>query len=165
MYDRAAVSARPNILLIMSDEHDPAVTGCWGDRLVHTPHLDDLASRGVTFDAACGNSPLCVPSRLSFTASKYVSRCAAWNDECRLTSDDGPSLPRILNAAGYESYLCGKQHYHASHRYGFRELFAAWTNQGRMTGRGGRRSPEDFSPDASTARRGLEWRFAACLSR
>ena len=57
---------RPNILLIMSDEHDPAVTGCYGDRVVQTPNLDRLAAQGVTFDGCYTNSPLCVPARLSF---------------------------------------------------------------------------------------------------
>ena len=38
----------PNILLIMSDEHDPAVTGCYGHPHVDTPHLDCLASGSKT---------------------------------------------------------------------------------------------------------------------
>src|SRR5690606_15749504 len=42
---------RPNILLIMSDEHDPAVTGCYGHPHVQTPNLDRLAEEGVTFDS------------------------------------------------------------------------------------------------------------------
>ena len=42
---------KPNILVIMSDEHDPAVTGCYGDPIVQTPNLDRLAAAGVTFDA------------------------------------------------------------------------------------------------------------------
>ena len=51
----------PNILVIMSDEHDPAVTGCYGDPLVETPNLDRLAREGITFDACYTTSPLCVP--------------------------------------------------------------------------------------------------------
>jgi len=138
---------KPNILFIMSDEHDPAVTGCYGDKLVQTPHLDELAAGGVTFDAAYCNSPLCVPSRLSFTAGKYVSRCGAWNNECRLPSDDYPSLPRLLTAAGYDALLCGKQHYDAAHRYGFTDLYPAANNHAHMNGRGTRRAPDDFTPD------------------
>ncbi len=111
----------PNILLIMSDEHDPAVTGCYGDPLVQTPNLDRLARRGVTFDACYCNSPLCVPSRLSFTAGKYISRINAWSNQSFLP-DDCPSLPRALVAAGYDAYLCGKQHYRRDRRYGFTDL-------------------------------------------
>lgn len=66
---------QPNITAIMSDVHDPGVTGCYGDRIVDTPNIDRLAREGVAFDACCTTSPLCVPARLSFTAGKYVSRC------------------------------------------------------------------------------------------
>ncbi|MCC7146977.1 MAG: sulfatase-like hydrolase/transferase [Phycisphaeraceae bacterium] len=138
---------KPNILLIMSDEHDPAVAGCYGDKLIRTPHLDELSAGGITFDAAYCNSPLCVPSRLSFTAGQYVSRCAAWNNECRLPRPDYPSLPRLLTSAGYDSLLCGKQHYHFAHRYGFTELFPSAGNFCHMNGRGTRRAPDDFTAD------------------
>src|SRR4051812_41891281 len=38
---------RPNVLLIMSDEHNRAVAGCYADRTVQTPHIDSLAQTGV----------------------------------------------------------------------------------------------------------------------
>jgi choline-sulfatase len=47
-----------------------------------------------------------------------------------------------MNAAGYESYLCGKMHYDARHRYGFTEIGGTMNNS-RMTGRGGRRAADD----------------------
>jgi len=129
---------RPNVLVIMSDEHDPAITGCYRNRTVRTPNLDRLAGRGVTFDCAYTNSPLCVPSRLAFTAGKYISRIGAWSNNCWLPSADYPSLPRIMNAAGYESFLCGKQHYDRTRRYGFTEI-GGDMNRHFKTGRGGRR--------------------------
>lgn len=142
----ASRRAQPNILVIMSDEHDPMVSGCYGDRVVQTPNLDGLAERGVVFENCYTTSPLCVPARLSFTAGKYVSNCHAWNNSCRLPSDDYPSLPHILNAAGYESFLGGKMHYDAEHRYGFRELYPS--NSGFMTGTGGRRKADDQTVNA-----------------
>ncbi|MBN1672657.1 MAG: sulfatase-like hydrolase/transferase [Kiritimatiellae bacterium] len=142
---------RPNILLIMSDEHDPAVTGCYGDRVVHTPELDRLAAGGVVFDGCYTTSPLCVPARLSFTAGQYISKCGAWSNSCWLPSADYPSLPRILNEAGYDSVLCGKMHYDKTRRYGFRDLIAKDENGFLKTGRGGRRDP------ASTAMGHKSW--------
>lgn len=41
---------RPNILVIMSDEHDAGVTGCYGNQIVQTPNIDRIAQRGITFD-------------------------------------------------------------------------------------------------------------------
>jgi choline-sulfatase len=132
----------PNILLIISDEHNASVTGCYGNATVRTPNLDALASRGIAFDAAYTNSPLCVPCRLSVTSGKYISRTGAWSNDCRLPSDEYPSLARILSAAGYEPYLCGKMHYDGRHRYGFTEIGGNMNNS-RMTGRGGRRAADD----------------------
>lgn len=137
---------RPNILCIMSDEHDPAVTGCYGDRIVRTPNLDQLAAQGITFDGCYCNSPLCVPSRLSFTSGKYISRVGAWNNLCWLPSDGMPSLPRLLRAQGYTPYLCGKQHYDHDRRYGFTDLTPSLkTNLAHKNGRGARRAADDLS--------------------
>src|SRR5512140_2178433 len=99
----------PNILLLCSDEHNHRVAGCYGNRLARTPNLDGLAARGVTFETAYTASPLCVPARLALTAGKHIHRIGGWNNSCRLPSDDYPPLPHILHAAGYESFLCGKQ--------------------------------------------------------
>ncbi|MHC4249396.1 MAG: sulfatase-like hydrolase/transferase [Planctomycetota bacterium] len=136
---------RPNIIVIMSDEHNAGVTGCYGNSVVRTPNLDGLARRGVTFEGCYTNSPLCVPSRLSFTAGKYASRVGAWSNDCWLPSDDCPSLPRIMNAAGYESLLCGKMHYDAARRYGFTEVERIG-NKSRKSGKGARRKADDLQP-------------------
>jgi choline-sulfatase len=136
---------KPNILVIMSDEHDPAVTGCYGDPIVQTPNLDRLAAGGVTFDACYTTSPLCVPARLSFTAGKYVSRCGAWSNDSVLPSEDYPSLPRIMTAAGYESILGGKMHYHRHRRYGFNDIINIPDNENwilKNNSSGARRDPD-----------------------
>lgn len=145
----AGNQAKPNILVIMSDEHNAGVLGCYGNRIVRTPNLDRLASQGVTFDAAYTTSPLCVPARLSFTAGKYISRIGAWNNSCRLPSDEYPSIARIMNAAGYESFLAGKMHYDRNHRYGFTEIGPSSTNQNAMNGRGSRRPPDALAPPST----------------
>ncbi len=137
-----SASNRPNILVIFSDEHNASVLGCYGNKIIRTPNLDRLASRGVMFESCYCNSPLCVPSRQSFTAGKYVSRVSAWNNNCRMPPDVA-SLPRILNAAGYESFLCGKMHYDASCRYGFTEI-GGNMNNAEMTGKGKRRAADDL---------------------
>ncbi|PCJ61915.1 MAG: choline-sulfatase [Planctomycetota bacterium] len=110
---------KPNVLMIMSDEHARSVASCYGDKICQTPNLQKLADQGVVFDACYTTSPLCVPARLSFTAGKYVSRCKAWSNANELPDKDIVSLPRILNRAGYESYLCGKMHYSKERRYGY----------------------------------------------
>ena len=67
-----SAKSRPNFLIIMSDEHAPMFSGAYGHPLVQTPHLDQLAENGVLFENAYCNSPLCVPSRMSFMTGRYI---------------------------------------------------------------------------------------------
>ncbi len=147
---RALGDRPPNILVIMSDEHNHRVAGCYGNRLVRTENLDWLADRGVVFEDAYTNSPLCAPARSAFTAGKYIHRVSVWSNDCELPSDDMPSLPRILNAAGYESFLCGKQHYAHDRRYGFIEI-GGNMNRSVKTGRGTRRRADDTTVNYASA--------------
>jgi len=133
----APTAKKPNILVIMSDEHNASILGCYGNKLIQSPNLDRLAEKGVVFDSAYTNSPLCVPCRLSFTAGQYISRISAWNNSCWLPDNDMASLPNVMNAAGYQSYLCGKMHYDASKRYGFKD-YGGNMNNAFMDGKGGR---------------------------
>ncbi len=50
---------QPNILVIMSDEHNASVLRCYGNSIVRTPNLDRLATQGILFEQAHTNSPLC----------------------------------------------------------------------------------------------------------
>ncbi len=142
----------PNIIMIISDEHNAGVLGCYGNDIVRTPNLDRLARDGVTFKSCYCNSPLCVPSRLSFTSGKYVSRVGAWSNDCWLPSADYPTLPRIMNAAGYDSVLCGKMHYDRTRRYGFTEIGGNMNNSFK-TGRGRRRNADNLTPTPGISNR------------
>jgi choline-sulfatase len=142
---------QPNILLIISDEHNASVLGCYGNKIARTPNLDGVAARGVVFESCYTPSPLCVPARLAITAGKYISHISAWNNSCKLPAD-APSLPRILNTAGYESYLCGKMPYDANCRYGFTEIGGNMNNS-VMTGFGNRRQADDLPGKVSNSNR------------
>jgi choline-sulfatase len=151
VFGRVKPQAKPNVLVIMSDEHNASVLGCYDNDIVRTPNLDGLARKGIAFDSCYCNSPLCVPSRLSFTSGKYASRVSAWSNSCWLPSPDYPSLARAMNAAGYESVLCGKMHYDKTRRYGFREI--GNMNNSNKTGRGGRRRADDLKPKPGISNR------------
>lgn len=99
----------PNFLVIMSDEHAPMFSSTYGHPLVSTPSMDRLAEEGSTFNAAYCNSPLCVPSRLSFMTGRYVSRCKGWDNATPLPSDT-ITWPYLLRSIGYDAVLSGKMH-------------------------------------------------------
>ena len=101
---------RPNILVFLSDEHSPLTLGCYGNKIVQTPAMDRLAAEGVTFERAYCQSPVCVPSRLSFLSGLYPWRVGAWN----LLSPPPThrtSLPGYLKEHGYHTATVGKMHF------------------------------------------------------
>ncbi|MFW6058818.1 MAG: sulfatase [Phycisphaeraceae bacterium] len=60
-----------NVLILMSDQHRAATTGCYGESHVATPHLDGLAAQGTLFENAYCTAPLCGPSRGSFLTGTH----------------------------------------------------------------------------------------------
>jgi choline-sulfatase len=117
-----AAPQRPNILVIITDEHNASVMGCAGDRLARTPNLDALAAHGILFDAHYCASPICIPSRQSLTTGKYVSHHNVWGNTAAQAPESWPTLPKVVGAAGYDAFLIGKMHYKGGQTYGFTVL-------------------------------------------
>jgi len=61
---------RPNILLVLSDDHSAPHVGCYGNPDIRTPNLDRFASQGMRFDRAYVTCPQCVPSRASIMSGR-----------------------------------------------------------------------------------------------
>lgn len=61
----APASVRPNILLVLSDDHSAPHLGCYGSTNAITPHLDAFAAQGMRFNRAYTTAPQCAPSRIS----------------------------------------------------------------------------------------------------
>ncbi len=104
------MQTQPNIVVIMADQLAPHFTGAYGHKVAKTPHLDALAARGMRFDAAYCNSPLCAPSRFAFMSGQLISRIAAYDNasEFRATV---PTFAHYLKALGYRTCLSGKMHF------------------------------------------------------
>lgn len=101
---------RPDIILIMSDQHNPHITGFDGNKIIRTPNLDSLAREGVSFSNMYCPSPLCVPSRSAFLTGQYPSDINVFNNASILSSAI-PTFAHSLSAAGYETVLCGRMHF------------------------------------------------------
>ena len=99
---------KPNILLLFSDQHTH-LAGCYGDTVVRTPHIDGLASAGVTFDNGYCPSPICLPSRMSFLTAREPHRQECWTNNDILSSGI-PTFAHALGAAGYDATLVGRLH-------------------------------------------------------
>jgi choline-sulfatase len=114
-------SAR-NLVVIMSDEHNPKVAGYAGHPVVSTPALDRLAASGTRFTAAYTPSPICVPARAAFATGLPTHRTRAWDNAIAY---DGsiPSWHRMLRDRGHHVASIGKLHYrgHPRDDYGLTE--------------------------------------------
>ena len=100
---------RPNLLYIHSDQHNPYVTGCYGDPLVQTPNLDKLAAEGIVFGNVYCPSPICVPSRMSMLSGRFPYENNVWTNSHILDSAI-PTFAHAMGAAGYNPVLIGRMH-------------------------------------------------------
>jgi choline-sulfatase len=111
-----------NLLLILSDEHNPKVMGCAGHGEVKTPNLDRLAAGGKRFTNATCASPICVPARAALATGRNLFELGCWDN---VDAYDGrtPSWHHALRSAGHEVVSIGKLHYRGwdGDDYGFTE--------------------------------------------
>ena len=109
---------RPNILLLMTDEHRGDALGIEGHPVLQTPYLDSIGGGGFHFRRAYSASPVCVPARRTLmTGTKASTHGVFMNYNTHL---DLPTLPGTLSQNGYQTHLVGKLHLHPLRKlYGF----------------------------------------------
>ncbi len=103
-------SKTPNIIVIMADQLAPHFCGTYDHPLVQTPHLDALAERGMRFDSAYCNAPLCAPSRFSFMSGQLISHIAGYDNASEFKASI-PTFAHALRQLGYRTCLSGKMHF------------------------------------------------------
>jgi uncharacterized sulfatase len=105
----SALAARPNILLIAVDDLN-ADLGVFGVAAARTPHIDRLVARGVRFDRAYCQFPLCSPSRESFLSGRRPESTGALAQGklVRDTQPDATYLPAYFRRHGYFTGAAGK---------------------------------------------------------
>ena len=105
------MTPRPNILFLMSDQHNARCLGCEDHPNVRTPNLDRLASRGVRFSRAYCSNPICAPSRISFVTGQYChTHGLIGNDVFEFDDRNADTLGARLRRHGYQTALVGKAH-------------------------------------------------------
>jgi N-sulfoglucosamine sulfohydrolase len=102
-----AAPTRPNIVLFLSDDHGVDFVGCYGNKTIHTPHMDALAQQGMRFTRAFAGSPTCSPSRAILFTGLYSARNGTMGNhtDCRT---DIEALPTYLKRLGYRVVAANK---------------------------------------------------------
>ena len=105
-----AQPVRPNIILVMADDLGYGDVGYMGNPIVHTPHLDQMASEGIQFTRFYAASPVCSPTRASCLTGRHPYRSGIpWAGRHALPNTE-TTLASVLRSEGYATGLFGKWH-------------------------------------------------------
>ena len=125
-------AARPNVLLLVSDDQRPDTLGILKQSVVKTPHLDRLARRGTLFTRAVCPNPICTPSR-----AEILTGCSGFRngvfDFGRVIDPRLPTWAQTMRSAGYRTAYVGKWH-----NNGRPSLHGYEQSRGLYSGGGGR---------------------------
>ncbi|GAB3960005.1 hypothetical protein GCM10028805_57140 [Spirosoma harenae] len=120
---------RPNIVLIVADDHGRETVGCYGNSAIKTPHIDELAADGVRFSHAFCTTASCSPSRSVLLTGLHNHANGMYglqHQEHHFSSfDTVRSLPVLLEQAGYRTARIGKLHVAPEMAYHFQKVLGA----------------------------------------
>ncbi|MEP7367433.1 MAG: sulfatase [Acidobacteriota bacterium] len=106
----AQTPERPNILLVLSDDHSVPHVGCYGNKDIKTPNLDRFAAQGMRFDRFYVMSPQCAPSRSSIMTGRSPVATQMTRFSAPLPMDVG-TYPEVLRANGYFTGVAGRTYH------------------------------------------------------
>lgn len=99
----------PNLLIIQTDEHHFGTLGCYGGRIVGTPHIDRIAQEGALCTSFYATTPVCSPSRGSLVSGLYPQKTPVVNNNIPL-GDSVVTFAQLLADQGYATGFAGKWH-------------------------------------------------------
>lgn len=153
---------RPNLLILIADDHRGGTLGIDGDPRNATPNLDALARQGARFTRAYCNAPVCTASRQSLITGRLPHAVGVTRLPTPL-SEDSVTLGTWLSGLGYDTGAFGKMHFNGPSRHGFEERadlpeYQRWLRNQAIRGGDQRRPWKPFESPAA------EWLNSACLS-
>jgi arylsulfatase A-like enzyme len=106
----AQAAERPmNVIFLLADDQRWDTLGSYGNPVIQTPELDQLASEGVRFEHMFVTTSICVTSRASFITGQYARRHGIWGFETELSPTQlAESYLGRMKAAGYHLGFIGK---------------------------------------------------------
>ncbi|MGD8777382.1 MAG: sulfatase-like hydrolase/transferase [Ignavibacteria bacterium] len=133
LLDRIVKKKKPNLLFVFSDQHSRDIMGCYGNRDILTPNLDNFAKEGVKFEHCISSSPVCTPYRGMLMSGQHCLYNGTIDNDVPLLANNGKYFGHVLKDAGYKTGYIGKWHLFGGDRnrpipagdmrYGFDEIF------------------------------------------
>lgn len=121
MKDGNTEARRPNIILINADDLGYAGLGCYGQELILTPNIDQMANEGMRFTDFYSPNTVCVPSRAGLMLGMHPGHCPIRDNSPPHTENFGermkshpgwppelPTIGRVMKDAGYKTAQFGK---------------------------------------------------------
>lgn len=107
----AAEPSHPNLIWVMADDLGYGDLGCYGQKVIRTPHLDRMAREGMRFTQFYAGATVCAPSRSVLMTGEHQGRTRvrgnAGGVRQALRSED-VTVAKVLHGAGYATTLIGK---------------------------------------------------------
>ncbi len=107
-----------NVLIIIGDDHSANVLGAYGNEVIRTPNLDRMAARGVRFNRAYANAPLCSASRQSLITGRYPHATGVTLLRTSFPEEQVTIADHLKNE-GYVTGIIGKNHFNNKKNHGF----------------------------------------------
>jgi choline-sulfatase len=107
-----------NVICIIGDDHAATALGCYGNPVIKTPNLDELASRGLMFNRAYANAPLCSASRQSILTGKLPHACGVTLLRTSFPEEEVTIADHLLQY-GFTTGAIGKTHFNNAFSHGF----------------------------------------------
>lgn len=112
----AGAAAKPNVIVILTDDQGSGDAGCYGAKDLVTPHIDRLAAEGIRFTQFYSAAPVCAPSRAGLLTGRYPVRCGVGNNPGSQKGEktglppEEITMAETFKTAGYATAHIGKWH-------------------------------------------------------